>query len=253
MPIASRWARLVVASALVPWLAMGAFAQARAGAQESAEATFKRILSGDRQAASMPAAPAARAPVAGDEATRARLARARAAEVEGRLADARREYTAALPGIVAGRHLVHVGIGRLAQVEGDLDAAIGAFAQAARLSPNDPFVHRELAAAYAAVDRFDDAFAALVAALVIVPGDADVFAAIGQLFLDADRAADAIPALRRALALKADRYQTHYALAVALSRTGRTDEAEREFDRFERASRQALENRRRQVSGEAPQ
>jgi hypothetical protein len=57
--------------------------------------------------------------------------------------------------------------------------------------------------------------------------------------------------LRRALAVKADRFQTHYALAVALSRTGRTDEAKQEFERFARLSGQAMEARRRSVAGQA--
>lgn len=191
----------------------------------------------------------ARTPVAGDDATHARLERARAAEIEGRLADARREYTAALPGIVAGQHLLYVGIGRLAQVDGDLDAAVEAFAQAVRLTPNDPLVHREAAAAYQAAGRDDEAFAELVAALALAPQDGDIFAAIGQLQLDAGRADEAILAFRRALAVEPARYQTHYALAMALLRVGRQDEAAREFERFERLSRQALENRSREVSG----
>jgi len=71
------------------------------------------------------------------------------------------------------------------------------------------------------------------------------------MFLDSDRPGDAIAALRRALAVKADRYQTHYALAVALSRAGQAEEAAREFERFERLSQQALEQRRRVAAGQA--
>ena len=174
----------------------------------------------------------------------------RAAESEGRYADARREYAAALTGTLAGRHMLHIGIGRLAQVEGDLEAAIDAFRHAVRLSPNDPVIRRELAAAYAAADRPADAFAELVAALLIDPRNADVLAALGQLYLDTDRPADAIPPLTRALQVKRDRYETHYALALALSRVGRTDDAQREFEQFERLSNQALEQRRRTIAGE---
>jgi tetratricopeptide (TPR) repeat protein len=178
------------------------------------------------------------------------LARGRAAEAEGRFGDARREYAVALAGTLAGRHALYVGIGRLAQVQGEADAAIEAFDQAVRLSPNAPVVHRELAAAYLAAGRADDAFAELVAALLIAPDDADALAAVGQLYLDTDREAEAIPVLQRVLTVRADRYETHYALAVALSRAGRTGEAAREFERFERLSRQALEDRRRAVAGE---
>ena len=110
---------------------------------------------------------------------------------------------------------------------GDLDAAIDAFDHAVRLSPNDPVLRREFAGAFVAAGRFEDAFAEFVAALLIAPDDADVLAAVGQMFLDADRAEEAIAPLRRALAVKADRDATHYALAVALvargpDRRGRT-------------------------------
>src|SRR5688500_8297514 len=86
------------------------------------------------------------------------LARGQTAEADGRFRDARREYAVALAGTLAGRHALYVGIGRLAQVQGEPDAAIDAFGQAVRLSPNDPVIHRELAAAYVAADRTDDAF-----------------------------------------------------------------------------------------------
>jgi len=190
------------------------------------------------------------APAPADSA-RARIARGSLAEREGRLSDARREYAAAIDGTLSGRYALYVGIARLAQVEGDADGAIDAFAHAVRLSPNDPVLRREFAAAFVAAGRFDDAFAEFVAAQLIAPNDADVLAAIGQMFTDSDRPGDAIAPLRRALALKADRYQTHYALGVALSRAGQADEAAREFERFERLSRQALDERRRVAAGQA--
>ena len=186
-----------------------------------------------------------------DDSARARIARAGIAEREGRLSDARRDYTAAIEGTLSGRHALYVAIGRLAQVDGDSGAAIDAFGQAVRLHPGSPVLRRELASALVAGLRFEEAFTELVAALLMAPMDAEALAAIGQLFLDTDRAEDALAPLRRALAVKADRFQTHYALAVALSRTGRTDEAKQEFERFDRLSQQAIEARRRSVAGQA--
>jgi tetratricopeptide (TPR) repeat protein len=186
-----------------------------------------------------------------DDSAVARVARGRTAEQEGRLSDARRDYVAALEGTLAGRHTLYMGMARLAQVEGDLDAAIDAFDHAVRLSPNDPVLRRELAGTFVAAGRFDEAFAEFVAALLITPDDAAVLAAVGQMFLDSDHPGNAIAPLRRALAVKADRYETHYALATALSRTGRTEDAAREFEQFGRLSRQALEERRRVMSGQA--
>ena len=185
-----------------------------------------------------------------DDSARARIARGGIAEREGRLSDARREYAAAIGGTLSGRHALYVAIGRLAQVDGDSEAAIDAFARAVRLNPGSPVLRRELASALVAGGRFEEAFTEFAVALLTAPKDAEVLAAVGQLFLDADRAADAIAPLRRALAVKADRFQTHYALAVALSRAGQTDEAKQQFERFERLSRQAIDERRRTVAGQ---
>jgi tetratricopeptide (TPR) repeat protein len=181
----------------------------------------------------------------------AQFERARADELHGRPAEARRAYGVALTGTLTGRHVLYVGIGRLAQVDGDLDEAIEAFQQAVRLNPNEPVIRRELAGALAAAGRIDEAFAELAAALLVDPRNVDVMTAVGQLFLDANRSADAVGVLRRAVELAPERRHVHYALAVALSRAGRTGDAEREFDIFERMSRDALDERRREVNGHA--
>jgi tetratricopeptide (TPR) repeat protein len=173
------------------------------------------------------------------------FARGQLGEAQNRVADARREYQAALAGTVAGRSVLLVGIGRLAQVEGDLDGAIEAYTQAARFNSNDPNIRKELASAYAAAGRADDAFCELMAALFIDPRDARAHTAIGQLFLDGGRDAEAVTAFGRALELSPDGYETRYALATAFTRLGKTAEAAREFDLFERARREKLEERRR--------
>jgi len=226
------------------------FSRTPIAAEASLVRVFGRLAAGkldEAVAALGPDAPAA----SPDDSAVARIARGGTAEREGRLSDARREYVAALDGTLSGRHALYVGVARLAQVAGDVDAAIDAFDHAVRLSPNDPVLRREFAGAFVAAGRFEDAFTEFVAALLIAPDDADVLTAVGQMFLDADRAEEAIAPLRRALAVKADRDGTHYALAVALARAGRTEEAAREFERFERLSRQALEDRRRVMTGQA--
>jgi len=183
--------------------------------------------------------------VAAGEAPRAHLARAQEFEKANRVREARREYEAALTGALSGRSLLYLGIGRLAQVEGDFAGAIEAFRHAAQLNPNNGNMHRELAFAYAGQGATDEAFTELVAALLLNPRDAQACADIGRLFLDAGRDADALPPLNRALALAPERYQTRYAIATALTRLGRNDEAAREMAAFERAQREALERQRR--------
>lgn len=179
------------------------------------------------------------------------LQRGRSHELEGRYAEARTAYAAALAGTLTGRHMLYVGIGRLAQVDGDIDAAVDAFERAARLSPNDPVLHRELAAAYAAAGRTDAALTELAAALLIDPRDVDAMVASAQLLLDDEHAADAVNVLRRAIDVNPDRVDAHYALAVALSRAGRPDEAARQFERVDRLGREELDERRRTVTGKA--
>ncbi len=182
----------------------------------------------------------------------AHFMRARGDEAAGRIPEARRGYEAAVAGTLAGRGLLHVGIGRLAQVEGDVAGAIAAFGRAVRLNPNDAVAHRELGGAFAADDRTDDAFAELVAALLIDPADVSVLAAIGQLFLDSGRHADAVAPLRRTLQLAPGRFETHYALATALTHLGRTADAARELERFERGRQQMVEQRRRELDADVP-
>jgi tetratricopeptide (TPR) repeat protein len=176
------------------------------------------------------------------------FARAQRAEAENRVPDARRDYEASLAGTLAGRRLIHVGLARLAQVDGDPAAAIAAFVRAAECDPNDVNVHKELAAAYAADGRVDEAYAELVAALLIDPRDAQAHGDLGQLLLDRGRHAEAVTAFTRALALNAGAYEIHYALATALTRLGRTDDATRELDIYDRLRRQHLEERRRGIA-----
>jgi tetratricopeptide (TPR) repeat protein len=180
----------------------------------------------------------------------AHFARGREYEKTGRLHDARREYEAAIAGTLSGRSLLHSGIGRLAQVEGDFAGAVAAFRRAVQLNPNDVNMHRELAFAYAAQGAVDEAFHELVASLLLNPRDAQTFADIGRLFLDAGRDADALPPLQRALRLAPERYESRYALATALTRLGRSDDAARELAAFERAQREALERQRRGLGGQ---
>ena len=178
------------------------------------------------------------------EPSRARFARAQEYEKANRVREARREYEAAIAGTLSGRSLLFLGIGRLAQVEGDFAGAIEAFRHAVQLNPNDVNLHRELAFAYAGQGAVDEAFHELVAALLLNPRDAKTFADIGRLFLDAGQDAEALPPLRRALALAPGMYETRYAIATSLTRLGRTDDAARELAAFERAQREMLDRQR---------
>jgi tetratricopeptide (TPR) repeat protein len=181
------------------------------------------------------------------------LTRGQRDEAGNRVADARREYQAALAGALAGRSVLLVAIARLAQVEGDAAGAIDALAQAARINPNDPNVHKELAAAYAAEGRADDAFSELMAVVLIDRRDAQTHASIGQLYLDTGRNTDAVAAFGRALELRPAGYEVRYALATAHTRLGNTAEAARQLEIYDRLRREALEKRRRDIANEVEQ
>jgi len=181
---------------------------------------------------------------------REHFARGQQAEAENRVGDARREYEATMPGVLAGRAALWVGLGRLANVDGDAAAAIAAFERAVQLAPNDAQTHRELADAYASQARHDEALVELVAALLIAPRDAQAHAAVGGVFLDTGHPADAVTALTRALRLAPTRYQTHYALARAFDELGQANDAARERALFEKARLESLAERRRFMSAD---
>jgi len=147
-----------------------------------------------------------------------------------------------------GKSQLYAAIGRFALNAADGSQAIGASARAVRANPNDPAMHRLLAGALLQQDRADEALAEFVAVLLIDPLDVVAHAGIGRIYLQAGRDADAVDALRRATDLAPADGEIRYALATALERLGRREEAAQHFARVEQAQRQALADRRRELS-----
>jgi tetratricopeptide (TPR) repeat protein len=168
-----------------------------------------------------------------------------------KIADARREYALVVPVALTGRASIQASIGRLAFAEGDFAIATDAFAERLRLTPASSVAHKDLAWIHLAQDRTAAALEELGAVVAIDPRDAEAHAAIGRIHLDAGRRAEAIVSLRRALDLKPALYEARYALALALKQVGRGQEAAREIELFERARREASEERRRTMAAEA--
>jgi tetratricopeptide (TPR) repeat protein len=173
---------------------------------------------------------------------------ASAFERVNRFNDAWEKYEIAASAAVTGESQLHAAVGRFASAAADLPGAISAFSRAVTAQPNDPALHRLLAGALMQQDRSDEAFAEFIAALLINPQDGEAHAGIGQIHLNAGRDADAVEALRRAAEISPDNSQTRYALANALVRVGRRDEAAQHFARVEQAQRQILADRRRTMS-----
>ena len=168
-----------------------------------------------------------------------------------RLAEARQEVEQVTAADVLGESQLHAAIGRFALVAADNPAAIVAFSRAVHTNPNDLTMHRLLANTLLQEDRVDEALAEFVTVLLIDPLDAAAHAGIGQIYLQKGRDADAVNALRRATDLAPGDGETRYALATALERLGRSEEAAQHFARAEQAQRQALADQRRELSAAA--
>jgi tetratricopeptide (TPR) repeat protein len=172
-------------------------------------------------------------------------------EQVNRLAEARQELEQVAAAAIFGDSQLYTAIGRFAVRAADAPGAIDAFSRAIRADPNDPATHKLLASALMQQDRADEAMAEFVAAVLISPEDAAAHAGIGQIHLHAGRDAEAVDALRRATDLAPANGETRYALASALQRLGRTEEAALHFARVEQAQRQMLTEQRRELSAAA--
>jgi tetratricopeptide (TPR) repeat protein len=165
-----------------------------------------------------------------------------------RTEEAVREYEAAVSiGVFTGGARLLRDIGSLHRFELDARRAEAAFARAAALRPNDAAAHRERGRALLQMERPDAAFVEFAAALLVDPGDDDSWLAIGQIHLDAERYAVAVRVLTYATTLDPDDYQAHYALATALTRAGRGDEAAPELETFARLQARAFEAQRHSI------
>ena len=176
---------------------------------------------------------------------------ARMHERLNRIPDARREYEVAVSMALTGRAPLYAAIGRLAHAEGDFGRATEAYRHRARLAPREPAAQKDLAGILVEQGRTDEALAALNAAISIDPHDAQAHASIGRIRLDAGQPAEALASLQRAVTLDPAMYEARYPLALALTQTGRREDAARELELFERGRRAATEQRRRAMAAES--
>jgi tetratricopeptide (TPR) repeat protein len=165
-----------------------------------------------------------------------------------RTEDAVREYEAAAGiGALAGEAPLMVDIGELHRRELDATKAEAAFARAVALRPNDAVAHRERGRALLQMERPDAALVELAAALLIDADDYLSYLTIGQIHLDAGRHAQAETLVTRAIAIDAEKPEAYYALASALARSGRGDEAKAHLATFARLQEKSLDDQRRRI------
>ncbi|WP_206955792.1 tetratricopeptide repeat protein [Trinickia acidisoli] len=190
------------------------------------------------------------------------FARAYAAHRDGRLADAERDYRAALDadpvhtdalhllGVLRhqqGRHeeaaelvgravalrpndaALQLNLGNALKALGRLDGAIERFRNALTLAPEFPLAQYNLGNAYAQAGRHEDAVYAFEKSLRLQPDDASAHNNLGNALHALGRSEEAIAAFSRALALRPGHAGAHNNLGMALAALGRTDEAIDQF------------------------
>ncbi|HVW49509.1 MAG TPA: tetratricopeptide repeat protein [Trinickia sp.] len=186
------------------------------------------------------------------------FARAYAAHRDGRLADAERDYRAAIEadpvhtdalhllGVLRhqqGRHeeaaelvgravalrpddaALQLNLGNALKALGRLDGAIERFRNALSLAPEFPLAHYNLGNAYAQAGRHEDAVDAFDRSLRLQPNDASTYNNLGNALHALGRTEEAIAAFSQALALRPGHAGAHNNLGMALAALGRADEA----------------------------
>ncbi|MPY86927.1 MAG: tetratricopeptide repeat protein [Luteitalea sp.] len=93
------------------------------------------------------------------------------------------------------------------------------------LEPKDVQVQADLAAAYAATGRMQEAEHTFRGVLKVDPNHASALVGLGNVYLHTSREHDAIPFLKRAAALARSAYEPYYLLGVAHNRLGEYGEA----------------------------
>ena len=125
---------------------------------------------------------------------------ARCQRLDGKLADAIREYEAAAV-IYDGYSMLHLEHGRALLASGSLEGAASAFERSLALAPS---LEAEVGLATAARKLGDGprAIAALRRAVALDPEDADSWNELGALLLQREEVAPAIAAFERAVSLR---------------------------------------------------
>lgn len=116
-----------------------------------------------------------------------------------------------------------------------------------RTNLNDAAAHRDLAGIYMKEGRPTEAFPELAIAAWLDPGDQLTFLMLGQTLMADRRNEDAVTVLERAVSLQPDLREARYALAQALTRASRRDDAERHLAEFERQRKEAAAREQRDI------
>jgi tetratricopeptide (TPR) repeat protein len=145
---------------------------------------------------------------------------------------------------VGGLAYLYRAIGEMLSTDRDLEALVALYTDRVELNLNDADAHLDLAQAYLALDRDNEAQAEFLVALMIDPQHAEAYASLGQTLLRTGAYADAEIAARRAVTIDPGHIEARYTLATSLIRLGRTDEGRQELGQYQQM-RTAAETARR--------
>jgi len=137
-------------------------------------------------------------------------------------------------GPIVGRDEFFRALGAMLVNQADFDGAVAAYSQRIEANPNSGEAHRQLGEIYFLQGRDEQALAEFLAATWLDPRDAKAYAAAGQVQARLLKYADAAVTLERALALDPSLREARYALGTSLMRLGKTDEATRALELFQR-------------------
>jgi tetratricopeptide (TPR) repeat protein len=158
---------------------------------------------------------------------------AEALEMQGKWEQAEKEYRWILrqdpraPGI-------HFRIGRLLLSKPDpgtsaADEAKKEFLQELEIDPSNAGAEYVLGELAREAQQWDDAVAHFSRASTLDAAFGDAFFGLGESLASAKKYSDAIPPLQTAVRLEPQNAAAHYSLAIAYSRAGRKQDAEKEF------------------------
>jgi tetratricopeptide (TPR) repeat protein len=158
---------------------------------------------------------------------------AEALEMQGKWDDAQREYETILE-----QHpdapSIHYLLGRLllSRPDGNAQSAERAkqeFQKELQIDPQNAGAEYILGEMARQESQFDDAIAHFRRATKLDASFGDAYMSLGFCLVSVKRYEEAIPALEVAVRMQQGNPSAHYNLAVALSRTGKKEEAEKEF------------------------
>jgi tetratricopeptide (TPR) repeat protein len=137
-------------------------------------------------------------------------------------------------GPIVGRDQFYLSLGSLLVNQADFDGAVAAYTRRIEANPNSSEAHRQLGEIYFLQGKNDEALTEFLAATWLDPHDARAHAAAGQVHVRLLDYAEAVVALQRALSLDGSLQEARYALGTSLVRLGKTEDARRELELFER-------------------